>query len=131
MNRFFCLTASVIFLLSFNVQAEEVVTIESTVAINSAYVPGGFDSEADVYVIVSGIFQNTCYTWKEAKVDQKAQKNILEIEVRANVVQGTPCMRVLVPFQKEVYIGKMQSGNYTLRFANGDGTFFTEALTID
>ena len=30
------------------------------VAVNSVFVPGGFDSESDVFVIVSGMFPNSC-----------------------------------------------------------------------
>ncbi len=131
MSKMFWLTASVIFLLGAHAQSEDIQMIQSTVAINSAFVPGGFDSDNDVYVIVSGIFQNTCYTWREALVKKSGASPVLNIEVVANVIQGRPCMRVLVPFQKEVYIGKMSPGQYTLQFANGDGTFFTESLTID
>jgi hypothetical protein len=38
---------------------------------------------------------------------------------------------VLVPFQKEVRLGKFEAGKHTLRFENGDGTYFEKTLVIE
>ena len=48
--------------------ADEIPTKEVIVAINDAFIPAGFDSTTDAYVVVSGIFPNGCYKWKEADV---------------------------------------------------------------
>jgi hypothetical protein len=38
---------------------------------------------------------------------------------------------VLVPFNKEVKLGKLNAGKHTLKFLNGDGTYLEKTLTIE
>ncbi|HEX7673115.1 MAG TPA: hypothetical protein VF412_03035 [Bdellovibrio sp.] len=102
---------------------------EVQIGLSGAYVPGGFDSASDVYVIVNGIFQNGCYKWKRADVENKDAFNH-SIKSIASVSQGM-CIMVLMPFQKEVHLGKLASGKHTLRFENGDGTYFEKSMTIE
>jgi len=106
-----------------------VPTQESVVSINSAFIPGGFDSQSEVFAVVSGIFPNSCYAWKGANVVRQ-DGNRIEVTGLANVTQGM-CMMVLVPFQREVQIGQLNAGTYTLHFNNGDGTHFEQSLTIE
>ncbi len=102
---------------------------EVTVGINDAYIPGGFDSEADAYVVVNGIFQNGCYHWNGAEV-----KNVdtyhHEITSKALVSQGL-CLMVLIPFQKEVRLGHLASGDHKLKFVNGDGTYLEKTMKVE
>ena len=102
---------------------------EVQIGLSGAYVPGGFDSASDVYVIVNGIFQNGCYKWKRVDVENKDAFNH-SIKSIASVSQGM-CIMVLMPFQKEVHLGKLASGKHTLRFENGDGTYFEKSMTIE
>lgn len=110
--------------------AEGPEQIEKVVGLNGAFVPGGFDSGSDAFVIVSGIFPNTCYNWNGTEINQTEGSQVIEIQAKALVNQGVGCMRVLVPYQREVYLGKLEAGEYQLRFSNGDGTSFTEKLVI-
>jgi hypothetical protein len=102
---------------------------EVAVGISGVYVPGGFDSASDVYVVVNGVFPNGCYRWKRAQVDDKEQF-VHEISSLASVSQGM-CMMVLVPFQKEVRLGRMPAGQHTLRFVNGDGTYLEKTVSVE
>lgn len=106
-----------------------VLTKEITVSISDAYIPGGFDSEADSYVVVNGLFPNGCYSWKGALVNHLTNTTH-EIQSKATVRQGG-CIMVLVPFSKEVRLGKLQSGNHLLRFLNGDGTYLEKNMHIE
>lgn len=109
--------------------AETPSTKEVQIGINSVYVPGGFDSASDVFVVVNGIFPNGCYKWGRAEVtDQDPFHH--EIKSIADVTQGM-CIMVLVPFQKEVRLGRFASGKHNLRFLNGDGTYIEKALVIE
>jgi hypothetical protein len=109
----------------------ELESKEVVVGVSDVLVPGGFDSSTDAYVIESGVFPNGCYRWKRAEVTAVAdQKNLHEIRTIASVSQGM-CLMVLVPFTKEVKLGKLSPGVHTLRFVSGDGTYLERTLTIE
>jgi len=38
---------------------------------------------------------------------------------------------VLVPFTKEIRLGKLQTGKHALRFLNGDGTYLEKSLVVE
>ncbi|HWU44563.1 MAG TPA: hypothetical protein VN132_14025 [Bdellovibrio sp.] len=102
---------------------------EVQVGLSGAYIPGGFDSASDVYVVVNGVFQNGCYKWKRADVDNVDTFNHV-IKSVASVSQGA-CIMVLIPFQKEVHLGKFATGKHNLKFENGDGTYFEKTMVIE
>lgn len=112
-------------------QADEAVpaTREVTIGVNDVFIPGGFDSSADAYVVASGIFPNGCYRWKGAEV-----KNVdtyhHEIQSTALVSQGM-CLMVLIPFNKEIRLGHLSAGEHKLKFVNGDGTYLEKTMTVE
>jgi hypothetical protein len=118
-------------LIGANVLASKAVpeVREVVVAIGDAFVPGGFDSHSDTYVVVSGIFPNGCYQWKGAEVKHLDPLNH-EIRSMATVSQGM-CMMVLIPFTQEVRLGELQSGTHQLRFISGDGTYLQKTMVIE
>lgn len=122
-----------ILLISFAVTqfsfADDIPDREVPIGLSSVYVPGGFDSSSDAFVVVSGIFQNGCYKWKRADIINKDEFNH-EIRSVASVSQGM-CIMVLIPFQKDVRLGKLSSGKHNLRFLNGDGTYIEKSLMVE
>jgi len=102
---------------------------EVQVGISDAFVPGGFDSDADAYVVASGVFPNGCYRWSKAEVAHVDTFNH-EIKSMANVEQGM-CIMVLVPFTKEIRLGKLSTGKHALRFVNSDGTYLQKTLVVE
>lgn len=102
---------------------------EVAIGISDAFVPGGFDSESDAFVVVNGIFPNGCYRWTRAAVEHRSD-NLHEIRNFANVTSGM-CIMVLVPFTKEVHLGKLSTGTHKLRFLNGDGTYLEKQMVIE
>ena len=111
--------------------ADEPVPVkEVAVTVQDVYVPGGFDANSDVYVIVSGVFPNSCYRWKDATVTHDKQANIHEVRSTALVSQGM-CLMVLVPFTKEVRLGQLGAGDHRVRFMSGDGTYLEKTIVIE
>lgn len=102
---------------------------EVQVGITGAFVPGGFDSNSDAYVVVSGVFQNGCYKWSRAEMTNRDEFNH-DIVTKATVTPGM-CIMVLVPFQKEVRLGKLTAGKHSLKFLNGDGTYMEKTLNVE
>jgi len=118
--------------IMFNISkgyAEDVKTKEVQIGISDAFLPGGFDSDADAYVVASGVFPNGCYRWSKAEVKNVDLFNH-EIKSMANVEQGM-CIMVLVPFTKEIRLGKLQTGKHSLRFVNSDGTYLQKTLLVE
>lgn len=102
---------------------------EVVVGVNDAYVPSGFDSSSDAFVVVNGLFSNSCYRLKAAEV-QHVGAALHEVKVKAIVTEGL-CLMVLVPFHQEAQLGKLAVGDHSIHFMNGDGTFWEKHLTIE
>ena len=102
---------------------------EVMIGINDAFIPGGFNSGSDAYVVASGMYPNGCYRWSRAQV---ANINDMTHEVRsfASVQQGL-CLMVLVPFNREIRLGKLNRGVHAIRFLNGDGTYLEKQMTVE
>jgi hypothetical protein len=119
----------IIFATPFNSEAVQGQNREVIVGINDAFIPGGFDIYSDTYVVASGIFPNGCYRWSRSDIKHVDQFNH-EIRSIANVQQGM-CIMVLVPFSKEVKLGKFSAGKHTLKFVNGDGTYLEKTMVVE
>jgi hypothetical protein len=100
----------------------------SVVNINAVSIPSGFDNNEPIAVI-SGLFPNSCYSWDKAEV-KGVDKMTTEIRSYANIRQGM-CLMVIIPFSEEVNLGKLEAGEHTLRFVNGDGTYLEKKLIVE
>jgi hypothetical protein len=124
------LLIAIVTLTSLSVFADEQpAQKEVPVGISGVFVPGGFDSNSDAYVVVNGVFPNGCYRWSRAD-ETRTDAFTHEIRSMATVTQGM-CIMVLVPFQKDIRLGKLAVGKHMLRFVNGDGTFFEKSLSVE
>jgi hypothetical protein len=110
-------------------EGEKRETREQVVSINDAYIPSGFDSSSDAFVVINGLFPNSCYRFRDAKVEQ-VDANLYEVRAYAQVTEGL-CLMVLVPFSKEVQLGRLAPGVHSIRFVNGDGTHWEKRLTVE
>ncbi len=129
MKKLLVTVSAFLVLWGVNSKAEQMQEKEVVVGISGAYVPAGFDSSSDAYVVVNGVFQNGCYKWKRADITNKDEFNH-EVSSVASVSQGM-CLMVLVPFQKEVRLGQMAKGTHTLRFVSGDGTYLEKRMVVE
>jgi hypothetical protein len=101
---------------------------EVAVGVNGVYIPSGFTSQSDSYVVVNGLFPNGCYSLMEPKIKEVSTFEH-EVSVMAKVKQGI-CLRVLVPFTKEIPFGKLATGVHTFRFVADDGTSVEKTAEI-
>ncbi len=121
--------SSVIFAASLgHGEKRELPTKDVVVDLNDVFVPGGFSSDADAYVVVNGLFPNGCYRWKGAEVEHEG--TVHKIKPVASVTQGL-CIRVLVPFTKEVKLGRLAPGKHTLRFVDSAGNYLEKEMEIE
>lgn len=109
--------------------AEEFKTKEVVASINDVYVPGGFSSDADAYVVLSGVFPNSCYRFSRGEVKHTSAVTH-DVAAIADVTEGM-CLMVMVPWTKDVNLGRLGRGNHTLRFRNGDGTYFERNVEVE
>lgn len=121
------LFASVLFCVGAVASPHEAKDV--TISASEVFVPGGFNSTTDAYVIVSGLFPNSCYNWSHADVNN-ATPFVHEIRLIAAVAQQM-CLMVMIPFQKDVGLGRLEAGEHILRFVNGDGTYSEKSIKID
>lgn len=102
---------------------------EVSIGISEAFVPAGFDSTTEAYVIVSGMFNNGCYQWSRAEV-RHVDDFTHEVQAYAKVSPGM-CLMVLVPYQKEVKLGTLKTGQHIVRFIGGDATYLEKTFEVE
>lgn len=110
-------------------QEDDFPTVEVVLGLSSVYVPSGFDADTEAFVVVNGLYPNTCYNFNRAEVIHKSATQH-EVTAIANVKQGI-CIRVFVPFTQEVELGRLAQGDHTVRFVFGDGTHMEKTLTVE
>src|SRR5688572_20229970 len=81
---------------------------DKVVAINDVYIPNGFDSGSDAFVVVNGWFPHSCYKLKDVKVDHIGAA-LHEVTTMAEVTEGL-CLTVIIPFHREVQLGRLAAG---------------------
>ena len=129
MKKLMFTVLAVLVTASTGVANEQPVQKEVQIGLSGVFVPGGFDSNSDTYVVASGVFPNGCYRWSRSETVAR-DTFTHEINSKAIVTQGM-CIMVLVPFQKDIRLGKLVAGKHTLRFMNGDGTYFEKSVQIE
>lgn len=99
------------------------------VGVTEAFLPSGFDSQADQIVVVNGYFPNGCYSLDTVKVNHGGEFDH-EVSVIANVQQGL-CTMAIIPFQKEISLGKLTTGKHKLVFPSSDGTSIEKYFLVE
>jgi hypothetical protein len=115
-------------MLSSIAQAEAGGAREVFISINDVFVPSEAKSNGDSYVVVNGMYPNSCYRWSRSEVAHPSEFKH-SVRLAAMVSEGM-CLMVLVPYNKEISLGQLSPGEHTLRFVNGDETYFERTLTI-
>lgn len=111
------------------VAAKTQLNKDVVVAVSNVFVPGGFDSNSESYVVINGMFPNGCYKFKNSQINN-VSTYVHEVTTMASVSQGM-CIQVFVPYSTDVKLGKLQSGTHTLKFMSNDGTFLQKELVVE
>lgn len=128
MNKLISLLALVGMVAAPVVNAE-IVTKEVVITVSDVLVPTKVDHNTDAKVVVSGMFPNSCYSWSRSEVNHP---ELFRHSIRAMaLVSQTMCLMVLVPYTKEISLGRLTPGEHTLRFINGDETWFEKTLIVE
>lgn len=85
-------------------------TNQRMVSVNDAFIPSSFDSGSDGFMVVNGIFPNSCYHMNDAKVSH-VEPLLHEVSMWATVSEGM-CIMALVPYTKEVQMGILAVGDH-------------------
>lgn len=110
-------------------ESDKPQTRKQIVGISDAYIPSGFDTGSDAFVVINGLFPNSCYRMDEARVNHIGAA-LHEVSAFADVTEGM-CLMVLVPYNREVALGKLQAGDHAVRFINGDGTHWEKRFSVE
>ncbi len=129
MNKVLVVAALAFFGFVTAANAQNLTVKEVAVSVTDAFIPSGFDSKSEAYVVVNGLFPNTCYSMSEPIIDHKTTTEH-EVQTMAKVKPGI-CIRVFVPFNKEITLGYLATGKHTVRFLSDDGTYFEKSLVIE
>jgi hypothetical protein len=109
--------------------AAEPVSKEITIAVSEVFIPETVDRNSDVKIVVSGMFPNSCYRWARTDIVSVSQ-TFHTLQAKAMVTLNTMCLMVLVPYSKEVNMGRLLPGEHTLRFVSHDETYFERKLVV-
>ncbi len=129
--KFFSMTLAAFLTLTFSASAlaKDGDVIEKVIGAIDVYVPSGFDSRSDAFIVANGFFPHSCYKLKNAEVEHVGTA-LHQVTLKANVTEGL-CLTVIIPFHKEVQLGKLAVGDHAIRMMNGDGTYMEKHLTIE
>jgi len=129
--KFFSMTLAAFTAFTFSAAAlaKDGDVREKVVGINDVYIPSGFDSRSDAFIVANGWFPHSCYKLKGAEVEHVGTA-LHQVTIKANVTEGL-CLTVIIPFHKEVQLGKLAVGDHSIRMMNGDGTYMEKHLTIE
>jgi hypothetical protein len=129
--KFFSLTLAAFLALTFSgtALAKDGDVHEKVIGINDVYIPSGFDSRSDAFIVANGWFPHSCYKLKGAEVEHVGTA-LHQVTIKANVTEGL-CLTVIIPFHKEVQLGKLAVGDHAIRMMNGDGTYLEKHLVIE
>ncbi len=102
---------------------------EVSIPITDVFLPEVAERNTDVKAVLIGMFPNSCYRWSQAVVTE-TNEMVHQINAKALVTTETMCLMMLVPYHKEINLGRLEPGEHSFRIINADDTFFEKKLTV-
>lgn len=106
------------------------VPILKPIIVQNIFTPQGFDSNDSVEVVVTGILPNLCH--KSPQIEIKKSRNTINVNIKSLYYsKSNPyCPEMVVPFQKVVSVGNLESGTYNILVNQGTPYEKQEDLNI-
>ncbi len=120
-------------IFSFHAQAQAIPrnpVQKEFASVTSVFVPGGFGTESDIYVIARGVFPNGCYSWSHGELEHLNEFSHV-VKPIANVIVGSYCTMALVPFEVEISLGRFAAGRHDVQFKNADGSVIQSVVDVE
>lgn len=118
----------IISIISGAAVAEEVTVKEVAVSVVDAYIPNVTTSLKEAYIVVNGLFPNSCYSLHDTEVKHFDQFTH-QLRTIAKVTSGI-CFRRLVPYNREVSLGFLKKGEHKIKFSADDDTYFEKTMVV-
>jgi hypothetical protein len=83
-------------------------------AYQTAYIPGGFDSNDSVEVVLEGRFSSSCWRPAEISFAVDQDKNEIHVGPAAYLYPARLCAQLILPFDRVVNFGVLKPGMYKL-----------------
>lgn len=83
-------------------------------AYNTSYIPGGFDSNDSVEVVLEGRFSSSCWRPAEVEVSVDHDKKEIYVGPAAYLYPARLCATMVLPFDRVVSFGILKPGAYRL-----------------
>jgi hypothetical protein len=136
-TRILSLCGLALWATSFGAHADE-APLKDNLRINNIFVPQeGFDDNDNIEFVLDGELKNACLKLGAASV--RTYANIIDVNVESYRDPDTVCaqddsllpqaIQITVPFSKEIEVGQLKAGEYTIRFQTPNA-LVTKAFTV-
>jgi len=108
---------ALIFCFAVSVWAQNDPVLKAS-AMNTGYIPSGFDSNDHVQMVVEGVYRDTCSRSAGTRVNVNQGAKTISVTAYEYRYSG-PCLDVTVPHDEVVNFGIVPPGNYQVVQGNG------------
>ena len=100
----------------------------SYAAVANALVPEVVNGADDVKLTLSGVLNSSCTHLDQIKITP--EKDVIIIQPILKVDANVECTQLLIPFMKDVNLGKLASGEYLVHIRSMNGSAVNRVFTV-
>jgi hypothetical protein len=91
------------------------IYIEKPADINKVFVPGGFDDNDQVEVVLSGVLADSCHTVGNSGYTVDPETNTVRVWATTMVKQNTFCLEMITFYVQPIKVGQLKVGEYSVQ----------------
>jgi hypothetical protein len=96
--------------------------------VSNISVPDLVDGKDDVQVVISGVLNASCIRLNHVSVENQEDVSILKPTV--SIVPGVVCAQVLIPFERQVNLGKVDPGIHLIHARSMNGVAVNKVVQV-